>query len=78
MTEAEQHEMAVKIAELKHRLEGSSNVQSLMLGQYSQLCMMGSYEEAQNLRHKIHDYLDVFLDSCVDNSKLVRKMQGLQ
>jgi hypothetical protein len=78
MTEAQQQEIAVKICELKHRLEGSSNVQSLMLSQYSQLCMMGSYEQAQNLRSQLPDYLDVFLDSCVENSKLMRQMQGLQ
>jgi hypothetical protein len=77
MTEAEQKEIAIKACELKHRLEGSSNVQSLMLGQYSNLCNMGAYEQAQALRHQLHDYLDVFLDSCVENSKLMRRIEGL-
>ena len=66
-----------KIVELKHRLEGSSNLNTLMLGQFSNLNMMGSYEAAEKLRHELHDWLDVFLDSCAENSKLVRKMQGL-
>ena len=73
----EMHTMQRKIVELKHRLEGSSNLQSLMLGQFSNLCLMGSYEAAEKLRHEMHDWLDVFLDSCTENSKLVRKMQGL-
>jgi hypothetical protein len=66
-----------KIVELKHRLEGSSNLNQLMLGQFSNLCLMGSYEAAEKMRNELHDWLDVFLDSCAENSKLVRKMQGL-
>lgn len=77
-TADEQLTMQRKIVELKHRLEGSSNLQSLMLGQFSNLCLMGSYEAAEKLRYPMHDWLDVFLDSCTENSKLVRKMQGLQ
>ena len=75
-----EEQMAIqrKIIELKNRLEGSSNLNTLMLGQFSNLCLMGSYEAAEKLRHDLHDWLDVFLDSCAENSKLVRKMQGLQ
>ena len=75
-----EEQMAIqrKIIELKNRLEGSSNLNTLVLGQFSNLCLMGSYEAAEKLRHDLHDWLDVFLDSCAENSKLVRKMQGLQ
>jgi hypothetical protein len=77
MSDGEQMEMYRKAAELKHRLEGSSDMQRLLLGQYSTLCMMGAFTEAEKLRSQVHDYLDVFLDSCVENSRLCRKMQGL-
>jgi hypothetical protein len=67
----------LKLVELKHKIEGSSSVQGAIMAQFNALCMMGAFEQAEALRAKAHDYLDVFMDSCIENTRLCRKMQGL-